>query len=263
MRLALGLRTHDLTTRALVVGVVPVRPPDLADCLSRAERMVVQGADLLDVGAVPAGRGGGDGVPGAEELDAVAAAVEALRQRLDVPVSCATTRAAVARAAFAAGAVMGIDPSGLSDPDYVPAALEAGAAVVAGHPGPGGPDVVTRVAGFLAERGRWAGQGGLPPERIVVDPGVDRCAEPQACLALLRRTPALARLGHPVLVSVPPPALAGWPGEGPGAAGADDRREAAAVGAVAVVGGARLLRTGDVRAGRRVADVVSAILAAP
>jgi dihydropteroate synthase len=261
MRLALGLRTFDLTARALVVGVVDVSgrspaPGGVEALLERAEQLVGEGADVVEVRATPAG-GPGAGISEADELEAVVPAVGALRERLDVPVSCATTRAAVARAAFAAGAVMGSDASGFADPDYVPAAVAAGAAVVAGHPKPEGLGVVERVEGFLAERGRRAATAGLPPERIVVDPGLDRCADREQYLELLGGTPALARLGHPLLVSVSASPFPDSP------SGTDHQWGPAAVAAVAVVGGARLLRTGDVRAGRRVADVVAAILAAP
>jgi dihydropteroate synthase len=261
MRLALGVRTFDLTARALVVGVVDVSgrspaPGGVEALLERAEQLVGEGADVVEVRATPAG-GPGAGISEADELDAVVPAVGTLHERLDVPVSCATTRAAVARAAFAAGAVMGSDASGFADPDYVPAAVAAGASVVAGHPKPEGPSVVRRVEGFLAERGRRAATAGLPPERIVVDPGLDRCADREQHLELLRATPALARLGHPLLVSVAASAFADPP------AGTDHQWGSVEVAAVAVVGGARLLRTGDVRAGRRVADVVAAILTAP
>jgi dihydropteroate synthase len=261
MRLALGLRTFDLTARALVVGMIDVSggtpaPGGVEALLERVEQLVGEGADVVEVRATPAG-GPSAGNSEAEELDAVVPVVGALHERLDVPVSCATTRAAVARAAFAAGAVMGSDASGFADPDYVPAAVAAGAAVVAGHPKPEGPGVVRRVEGFLAERGRRAATAGLPPERIVVDPGLDRCADSEPYLELLGGTPALARLGHPLLVSVPASPFPDSP------AGTDHQWGPAAVAAVAVVGGARLLRTGDVRAGRRVADVVAAILAAP
>src|SRR5690242_9028121 len=99
--------------------------------LRRAEQLVAEGADLLDVGGVKAGPG--PEVTLDEELDRVIPAIEALAARFDVPVSVDTWRAAVAEAAYKAGAVVGNDISGFGDPDYLRVAAEAGASVVATH----------------------------------------------------------------------------------------------------------------------------------
>ena len=88
-------------------------------------------------------------------------AVAALRERFDLPLSVDTWRAAVAEAAFAAGAVVGNDISGFADPAYLKVAAAAGASVVATHirlaprvpdPEPAYTDVVGEVCRFLAER---------------------------------------------------------------------------------------------------------------
>lgn len=275
MQLALGLRTYDVTSRALVMGVLHAFPApspqgvgslDLDGCVQRAERMVVDGADLLDVGAAEAAEPGG-GFAESEELDVLVSLVDALHQRLDVPLSCATNRASVARAAYAGGAVMGNDASGFSDPDYLPAAAEAGVSVVAAHAGlgPGAPgpiapihDVVAEVRTSLAELARRTEKAGLAPERIVLDPGLDAARTPEQSLQLLRASPALADLGHPLLLSMSHRLLTALLGHR-----VDDRRATAvAVSALGIVGGARVLRAEDVRTARRVADVLAAILAA-
>ena len=143
MRLVLGVRTYDLTTRALVMGVLDAAGRSFASgsraahvdaCLGRAERLVDDGADLLEVGTVTVTPVGGPQLSEPEELDVVVPVVDALAAAVGVPVACATTRASVARAAYAAGAVVGDDPSGFSDPGYLPAAVVAGASVVARHP---------------------------------------------------------------------------------------------------------------------------------
>src|ERR1700736_1014869 len=77
------------------------------DFLARASELVAEGADVLDVGGVKAGPG--PEVGEAEELERVVPAIAALRSRFDVPISVDTWRAAVAREAFAAGAVLGND----------------------------------------------------------------------------------------------------------------------------------------------------------
>ena len=99
--------------------------------LRRAEALVADGADLLDVGGVKAGPG--PEVGEAEELDRVVPAIEALHARFDVPLSVDTWRASVLDAACAAGAVVGNDISGFGDPDYLTVAAKHDATVVATH----------------------------------------------------------------------------------------------------------------------------------
>src|SRR6202165_5497606 len=126
--LRLGNGAHDLTHRALVMGIANRTSDSFFDkgayfsfdrFLERAESLVAEGADVIDVGGVKAGPG--PEVGEAEELDRVVPAVEALASRFDVPVSVDTWRASVAAEAFARGAVMGNDISGFSDPGYLPA----------------------------------------------------------------------------------------------------------------------------------------------
>src|SRR5436305_15082625 len=85
--------------------------------LRRADALVSEGADLLDVGGVKAGPG--PEVDEQEELERVLPAIEALHERFDCPLSVDTWRASVARQAFCLGAVVGNDISGFGDPDYV------------------------------------------------------------------------------------------------------------------------------------------------
>src|SRR5437588_7226831 len=134
MRLRLGERSYDLTSRALVMGILNRTTDSFFDkgaffemdvFLKRAAQLVDEGADILDVGGVKAGPG--PEVTEAEELDRVIPAVEALRERFDVPLSVDTWRASVAAAAYGAGAILGNDISGFGDPDYLAVSAAAGA----------------------------------------------------------------------------------------------------------------------------------------
>ena len=138
--LILGDRTYDLSHRALVMGVLNATPDSfftrgtdfaLDAFFTKAEQLVHDGADLLDVGGVKAGPG--EEVTEAMEMDRVVERVAELVRRFDVPISVDTWRASVARECYKVGAVMGNDISGFGDPDYLPAAAEHGAAVVATH----------------------------------------------------------------------------------------------------------------------------------
>jgi dihydropteroate synthase len=271
--LDLGGRRFDLSRRALVMGILN-RTTDsfydggayfrLDDLLRRAERLVADGADLLDVGARAAGVGTRT-VSVAEETDLVTSAIEALRGRLEVPLSVDTWRAPVAAAAFEAGAVLGNDMSGFRDPDYLPTAVGVGAAVVATHtrlpPGVSDPepvygDVVADVAAALRRLADRAEVAGVPASRIVVDPGLDLGKTWQQSLRLLAQFRRFAGLGYPLLLAASNKIFLGRLLD-------LDRheRDAATVAACAlgVSRGARVVRVHDARGTRQAVDLATAL----
>ncbi len=273
--LRLGPKTFDISSRALVMGILNRTPDsfydkgtywDMDQFFGLAERLVADGADLLDVGGVKAGPG--PEVTEAEELDRVVPAIEALHARFDVPLSVDTWRASVAREAYRAGAVVGNDISGFADSEYLPTAAEAGATVVATHirlgpripdPEPHYDDVVADVTEFLLERASWARAAGLPDDRIVLDAGLDLGKTADQSLELLRASDRLAALGFPLLLSASNKTFLGVMfGLEVG-----DRTEATlAAHSLGVSLGCRILRAHDVRSARRVADTVAAVLEA-
>jgi dihydropteroate synthase len=273
---ALGPHRFDIRHRALVMGILNRTPDSFFDrgsyydfdaFLAKAEQLVAEGADFLDVGGVKAGPG--PEVTEPEELERVVPAIEALRQRFDVPISVDTWRASVLREALAAGAVVANDISGFGDPDYLAVASAAGASVVATHIriGPRVPDpepvydepVVDAVCRFLRDRAERAEAAGIPRERVMVDAGLDLGkTEPQS-LELLRAHDRLAALGWPLFLSA---SNKRFLGDLVGT-DVDDRREAShAAHALGIALGSRILRAHDVRGARRTADVMAAILAA-
>lgn len=275
MQLRLGRRAYDIRTRALVMGILNRTPDSFSDAgaywdfdafLRRADDLVAQGADLLDVGGVKAGPG--PEVTEQEELERVVPAVEALAARFDVPLSVDTWRASVAKAAFAAGAVVGNDISGFADPEYLPVCAAAGATVVATHirlaprvpdPNPEYDDVVQAVNDFLSERAASAEALGIGRDRIVVDAGLDLGKTEAQSLLLLRRSDRLAALGYPVLLSASKKRFLGHLLD----VEVGERQHATmAAHALGVTLGCRILRAHDVRSAKRVADVVSAVLEA-
>jgi dihydropteroate synthase len=275
VQLDLGDRSFDLTTRALVMGILNRTPDsfydqgahwDLDASFRLAESHVTAGADLLDVGGVKAGPG--PDVNEAEELERVVPFVEALHARFDVPLSVDTWRASVAEASFSVGAVVGNDISGFADGRYLDVAAAAGATVVATHiriaprvadPDPQYDDVVEDVRDFLAERADRAIAAGVPKTRIVVDAGLDLGKTWQQSLVLLRSSDRLASLGYPVLLSASNKTFLGRLLD----LEIDQRRLAShAAHALGIRLGCRILRAHDVRGARRVADVCAAMLEA-
>jgi dihydropteroate synthase len=273
--LALGDRTYDIGSRALLMGILNRTPDSFYDrgatfsldaFLARAEQVVEDGADVLDVGGVKAGPG--PEVTEAEEMDRVVPAVTALRARFDVPVSVDTWRASVAGEAFAAGAVLGNDISGFADPDYLAVAAVAGASVVATHirlaprvpdPSPVYADVVATVSSFLRERAARALVAGIPPERVVLDAGLDLGKTAEQSVELLRASDVLARLGHPLLLSASNKTFLGVLLDRE----LTDRRDASlAAAALGIARGCRIVRVHDVAGTRRVRDAMAAVLGA-
>jgi dihydropteroate synthase len=271
-RLDLGGRRFDLAQRALVMGILNRTPDSFYDkgatyaldkLYARAEQLVADGADILDIGGVKAGPG--PEVTEDEEMERVVPVVSGLVLRFDTPISVDTWRASVARASYAEGAVMGNDISGLGDPDYAPAAAEHGAAVVITHirlkprvadPEPHYDDLVPDVARFLSERAHGALAAGVPAERIVLDAGLDLGKTAEQSLTLLRASRTLAGLGFPLLLSASNKTFLGKILD----LELNERREASlGAAALGIAWGCRILRVHDVLGTRRVRDALEAI----
>jgi dihydropteroate synthase len=269
----LGEQTHDLTTRTLVMGILNRTPDSFYDrgetfaldrLVARAEQLVADGADLLDVGGVKAGPG--PEVAEAEELDRVVPAIEALHRRLDVPISVDTWRASVLAAACEAGAVVGNDISGFADPDYLTVAAKADASVVATHirlrprvpdPEPVYDDLVADVGAFLRSRARAAEQAGLAREQIAIDAGLDLGKTPAMSAVLLRESDTLASYGYTLLLSASNKRFLGELMD----LAIDERREASLASvAYGVAHGCRVVRVHDVAGSVQVCRVIGALL---
>jgi dihydropteroate synthase len=240
---------------------------DLDELLTRAAALVVDGADILDIGGVRAGPG--PEIDEDEELDRVVPVVETLCDRFDIPVSIDTWRASVAGACFGAGAVLGNDISGFADPDYLDIAAAAGASVVATHirlrpwvadPEPVYDDVVATVAAFLADRAERAEAAGIPASRVIVDAGLDLGKTAEQSLELLRGSDALAsRAEHALLLSASNKRFLGSRLD----LEIEERNDASlAAAALGVTLGCRVLRVHDVRGTVRVRDAIASVLEA-
>jgi len=271
--LRLGDRRYDLTRRCLVMGILNRTTDSFYDqgatfalelTLQRAEALVAEGADILDVGGVKAGPGPAVGEE--EELDRVIPAVEALVARFDVPVSADTWNPRVLAAACAAGAVVGNDISGFGDPDYLPTAARAGASVVATHirlaprvrdPEPRYEDLVADVTAFLVDRAERARSAGLAPDQIMLDAGLDLGKTAAQSAVLLRESERLASLGYPLLLSASNKTFLGVLLDL-----AVDVRRAPSLAAVAygVTRGCRIVRVHDVAGTVRVVRLIERIL---
>ena len=204
--------------RPRLMGVLNVTPDSFSDgglhvglpeALARAEAMAAAGADILDIGGEST-RPGADPVPLAEEVARVVPVIAALRAGgFALPISVDTRNAAVARAAFDAGADLFNDVSALThDPDSLPLAAGAGCPVCLMHAqgdpktmqeAPAYDDVLLDVVAFLEARVEAAEAGGIPRERLLVDPGIGFGKTVAHNVALVRGLAMLHGLGCAVL----------------------------------------------------------------
>ncbi len=230
---------------------------------------VAEGADVVDVGGVKAGPG--DDVDLAEELRRVVPFVEHVRgTHPGVLVSVDTWRAEVADAACAAGAHLVNDTWAGYDPRLPEVAAAHGAGLVVSHTGGAVPrtrphrvgygetvdGVVEDVVRVLAAGAARAVAAGVDPASVLVDPTHDFGKNTWHGLALLRATGRLAALGHPVLMALSRKDFVGESLDLP----VEDRLEGTlAATAVAAWLGARVFRVHDVRASRRVVDMVASV----
>jgi len=272
-RYRLGDEVLDLTNRTLVMGILNRTPDsfydhgatfDLDSLLRRADVLVEQGADLLDVGGVKAGPG--TEVDEAEELDRVIAPIAALHERFDVAISCDTWRASVLDEACKVGAVVGNDIGGFGDPHYIDVAARHQASVVATHirleprvpdPEPHYDHLLGDVTAFLLDRTARAEASGLAPEQIALDAGLDLGKTPAQSAVLLRESDALAALGYTLLLSASNKRFLGELLE------LDiDARRAASLASVAygVAHGCRIVRVHDVAGSVAVCRMVEELL---
>lgn len=267
-----------LSERPHVMAVLNVTPDSFSDggdhlapeaALDRALAMVAEGADILDVGGEST-RPGSEGICAEEELRRVLPVVEHLAPRVPVPISVDTLKAAVARAAAAAGASIVNDVSGLAwDPGMPAAVAETGCAVVVMHMR-GTPrtmqantvygDLLGEVFRGLRESVERALAAGIAREKVIVDPGIGFGKDAAGNLALLRRLAEFRALGCPVLVGA---SRKSFIGKVLGIDRPKDRLEGSLAAAVlAVSHGAHIVRVHDVAATRRAVDLAWAVLRA-
>lgn len=201
------------------MGILNVTPDSFAEprpllapaaAIDAALRMEAEGADLIDIGGEST-RPGASPVAEDEEMARVLPVVQALGGRLRIPISIDTYKASVARAAVDAGAVLVNDVSNLQyDPELAAAVAGCGAGLVLMHMRGRSKsmtaeavygDVVSDVISELRDGLARAAAGGVPRERILVDPGIGFAKRPAHSYGVLARLPEFAAaLDRPLVV---------------------------------------------------------------
>jgi len=272
---SLRLRHRSFGPRQLLVMAIVNRTPDSfyrpgvtwdeGAAMDRVHQVIAEGADIVDIGGVPAGAGA-DVDPG-EEIRRTAGFIAAVRGAYpDAVISADTYRHEAAREACAAGADLINDAWGGWDPKLAEVAAEFGAGLVCAHVGPQQPrtrplrvcypdlmaDVLDRTLTLAAR----AVQAGVDPAAIVIDAAHDFGKNTWHSLEITRRLPEMAATGWPVLVSVSNKDFIGETLNLP--AGEQVPGTLAATSVCAWLG-ARIFRAHQVSETRQVLDMVSAI----
>jgi len=255
--------------RVLVMGVLnatpdsffpPSRVPSLHLAVDLAERMVEEGADLLDIGGEST-RPGAAPVSVDEELERVLPLLEKIRARCDVALSVDTTKAAVAREALDRGASIINDTSALrADSTMAGLVAERNAYVILMHmqgtprtmqAAPVYTDAPSDVLSFLEGRAGVAVAAGISHERIFLDPGIGFGKRLEHNLAILRDIGHLAAAGFPIVIGV---SRKSFLGEILGLPAPERLEGTLAAESIAVAYGADIVRVHDVKEGRRAVD---------
>jgi dihydropteroate synthase len=238
---------------------------DESAAMERVHSAIAEGADIVDVGGVPARPG--DDVDAAEEIRRVVPLVAAIRRAYpDVVISVDTWRHEVGREACAAGAGLLNDSWGGWDSKLAEVAAEYGAGLVCAHTGGQAPrtrpfrvayaDVMADVLEQTLSLAGRAAAAGVDPSRILIDPAHDFGKNTWHSLEVTRRLADMTATGWPVLVSV---SRKDFVGETLGLPAGDRLAGTLATAAVCAWLGARVFRVHDVSETRQALQMVSAI----
>jgi dihydropteroate synthase len=256
-----------------IMGIVNVTPDsfsdggaflDPGDAAAHAQRLINEGADILDIGGEST-RPGAEAVEAPQEIDRVVPVISAV-VGVGTVISIDTSKAVVASAALSAGATIVNDVTALGDPDMAGVVAERGAGLVLMHmlgtprtmqENPTYEDVVDDIKAFLAGRIERAVDAGVPEEKIWIDPGIGFGKTVEHNLELLRRLGEFRELGRPILVGT---SRKSFIGKLTGAEVGDRLGGTLATDVLAYANGAEIIRVHDVAPAREALITAQAIL---
>lgn len=270
-----GAKTLELGVRTCIMGVLNVTPDSFYDggrhftpetALEHAQRLIEEGADIVDIGAQST-RPGSEPVGVQEELNRILPVLVPLRSKTDAWISVDTYQSEVARICLQEGANLINDVSSFRQDARVAEIIAQSKVPVVCmhflhsiHPMPSNPeyqDLPAEVLHFFRETFRIAHKAGIAEEQIVVDPGIGFGKKLKHNLKLIRELSFLNVLGRPILVG---PSRKSFIEKITGLPPAERLEGSAASVGVCILQGAQIIRVHDVRFFRRYCDVLDAIL---
>ena len=266
--LVMGRFRLPLGQRTLVMGVLNVTPDSFSDggrfarldeAFRQAERMVREGADMIDVGGEST-RPGYQPISPEEELDRVLPVIEKIKSELEIPVSIDSHKAAVVKEALQAGADMVNDIWGLkADPEMagVVASFHVPVCLMHNRKKAVYQELLGDIVSDLEESLVLAREAGIEEEKMIIDPGIGFAKNVEENLEVLHRLEELHTLGLPMLLGTSRKSLIGKTLDLP----MEERLEGtAATVAVGIMKGVDLIRVHDVKEMKRVAVMIDAVV---
>ena len=266
----IGTREFDLEQEFYVMGILNVTPDSFSDggkyndmdrALRQAERMVEEGAGILDVGGEST-RPNHIKISSAEEIDRVCPVIEALKTRFDVPVSLDTYKSDVAEAGIAVGADLLNDIWGLKwDGTMAKVIAQAGIPCCLMHnrKDMNYGDLMEDVLADMQESVDMALAAGIAKEHIILDPGIGFAKDLEQNLSVMKHVGRLRELGYPVLLGTSRKSMIGLTLDLP----VTEREEGTMTTSVmGLMAGCSIFRVHDVKTNMRGLSMAQAILRA-
>jgi len=264
----IGNREFQTKGHTYVMGILNVTPDSFSDggkwadkdcALRHAEKMIYEGADILDVGGEST-RPGYTLISAEEEIERVVPVIEALKKNFDVPVSLDTYKGPVAKAGAEAGADLINDIWGLKYDDKIATVIAKNSlpcCLMHNRKEPKYEDFMQEVAADLAETIHLAEQAGISDDKIILDPGVGFAKTYEQNLEILHCMEELHMFGYPLLLGCSRKSVIGQTLDLP----VEQRMEGTLVTTVmAVMKGCMFVRVHDVKENVRAVKMAEAIM---
>ncbi|MBT2692124.1 dihydropteroate synthase [Bacillus sp. ISL-55] len=263
-----GPYTMDFTNNTLIMGILNVTPDSFSDggkynhlehAVLHAKQMIVDGADILDIGGEST-RPGHERVSDEEEINRVVPAIEAISKEVQVPISIDTYKSKVAKSAVEAGAAIINDIWGAKeDPEIADVAAETGVPIILMHNrnDRNYTNFIRDVLNDLYESITIAKKAGVSDEQIILDPGIGFAKDLRENLEMMRHLDTLVSLGYPVLLGTSKKSMIGGVLDLP----VQERTEG--TGATVCYGiqkGCQIVRIHDVKEMSRMAKMMDAMM---
>lgn len=261
---------HNIDGKACIMGVLNVTPDSFSDggsytsvekALEQAEKMIAEGAKIIDVGGEST-RPGYTFVEAADEINRVVPVIKALKEKFDVLVSIDTYKTETARAALEAGADILNDVwAGLYDGEMLALAAEKNVPIILMHNQKEEKydNITKEVCDFLAERAQAALDAGIAKENIWIDPGFGFAKNEAQNIELLQGLDAVCQLGYPVLCGISRKRTVDYL-LGGGTAALERDMGTAALSAWAIAKGCQIVRVHNVDLNRDIVKVISQLV---
>ncbi len=268
------MKKIDFNSRTYIMGILNLTPDsfsgdgiykDTFRAVEEAERLVAEGADIIDIGGEST-RPGSESVSLEEEIKRVIPVIKELANKIDTPISIDTKKPEVAELSLDNGASIINDITGLSSDSMIEAAIKYNAKVILMHMkgtpltmqhNPFYEDVVSEIKNSLSCMIKNAEEKGVDSRDIIIDPGIGFGKTLENNLEILNKLCSFKELGYPILIGPSRKSFIG------GILGVDPKERifgTAASIAIAIKNGADIIRVHDVSQMSQVAKIVNAII---